>query len=444
MKFSQAFLLLALGLFVSLPQEVKGSAGLLFGGPPQEHQSTGAVFLGGGFLGGGGQGGQGWGSSSGSQGGGWGSSSGSQGGGWSSSGGFLGGGSVNGGWSSSGGSGGSIQVGGSGSGGGGGGQATGGGQAGGGGQQGNYLGVFNPLPGSEGSPNIMYPYGPSEGDAETPHIDDGAVEVPISIPFPFFSQTYHSLFVNNNGVVSCGVPVSKYTPDPFPLADGSPFVAPYWGDVNNAISGNVYFRQTTDPKILQRVSNDINRYFPNSNYRPKWAFIATWCKVPYFGSKSDLVNTFQAVLTTNGKQSYIVLNYDKIQWTTGTASGGNAYTGQGGKEAQAGFNSGDDTHYFNIPNSRTPDVIYIARTSNVDVPGVWAFRTDNFAVPGGCVAGVNFAKFGDTFWMDDACEQKCTCQTDGETACTPNACSISEVCKSNKWYFVCDAPDSCI
>ncbi|GCB75113.1 hypothetical protein scyTo_0020323 [Scyliorhinus torazame] len=38
------------------------------------------------------------------------------------------------------------------------------------------------------------------------------------------------------------------------------------------------------------------------------------------------VNSFQAVLIMNGPQSFIILNYGDIQWTTGTASGGNALT----------------------------------------------------------------------------------------------------------------------
>lgn len=45
---------------------------------------------------------------------------------------------------------------------------------------------------------------------------------------------------------------------------------------------------------------------------------------------------------------------------------------------QAGFDSGDDVHYYNIPGSRTPAVQSLSRRSNIGVPGRWAFRVDHF------------------------------------------------------------------
>ena len=67
----------------------------------------------------------------------------------------------------------------------------------------------------------------------------------------------------------------------------------------------------------------------------------------------------------------------KIQWTTGdhTTSGGE--NGLGGIPAVAGFNAGDSIRFFNVPGSRTSDIINIASTSNVNKPGVWIFRIDD-------------------------------------------------------------------
>ena len=62
----------------------------------------------------------------------------------------------------------------------------------------------------------------------------------------------------------------------------------------------------------------------------------------------------------------------KMQWTTGDNSGG--YRGFSGTEALAGINAGDRTNYFAVPGSRTSSIINIARTSNVDIPGVWIFQ----------------------------------------------------------------------
>ena len=46
------------------------------------------------------------------------------------------------------------------------------------------------------------------------------------------------------------------------------------------------------------------------------------------------VNTFQAVLITDGVSSFALFNYHEIHWTTGTASGGDPLTGLGGVMAQ--------------------------------------------------------------------------------------------------------------
>lgn len=45
-------------------------------------------------------------------------------------------------------------------------------------------------------------------------------------------------------------------------------------------------------------------------------------------------NTFQAVLITDSTRAFVIYNYNKIEWTTGTASDGNADTGLGGIPAQ--------------------------------------------------------------------------------------------------------------
>lgn len=52
---------------------------------------------------------------------------------------------------------------------------------------------------------------------------------------------------------------------------------------------------------------------------------------------SRQVNTFQAVLITDGVSSFAIFNYHEISWTTGTASGGDPLTGLGGVMAQVRF-----------------------------------------------------------------------------------------------------------
>ena len=49
-------------------------------------------------------------------------------------------------------------------------------------------------------------------------------------------------------------------------------------------------------------------------------------------------NTFQTVLVANGRNSFVIFNYDKLTWTTGTASSGNS-SGLGGAPAQVCYKS---------------------------------------------------------------------------------------------------------
>ncbi|XP_074172469.1 sushi, nidogen and EGF-like domain-containing protein 1 isoform X10 [Rhinolophus sinicus] len=235
----------------------------------------------------------------------------------------------------------------------------------------------------------FYPFGAERGDAVTLKQDDGGSGLqPLSVPFPFFGTEHSGLYVNNNGIISFLKEVSQFTPVAFPIAKDRCVVAAFWADVDNRRAGDVYYRETTDPATLHRATEDIRRYFPElPDFTATWVFIATWYRVTFFGgSSSSPVNTFQTVLVTDGKFSFTIFNYESIMWTTGThASSGGDATGLGGIAAQAGFNAGDGRRYFSIPGSRTADMAEVETTTNVGVPGRWAFRIDDAQVRvGGC------------------------------------------------------------
>ncbi|KAB1278695.1 Sushi; nidogen and EGF-like domain-containing protein 1 [Camelus dromedarius] len=198
----------------------------------------------------------------------------------------------------------------------------------------------------------------------------------------------YSKQVNNNGVISFLKEVSQFTPAAFPIAKDRCVVAAFWADVDNRRAGDVYYREATDAATLRRATEDVRTYFPElPDFSATWVFIATWYRVTFFGgSSSSPVNTFQTVLITDGKLSFTIFNYESITWTTGThaSSGGNA-SGLGGIAAQAGFNAGDGRRYFSIPGSRSADMAEVETTTNVGVPGRWAFRIDDAQVRvGGC------------------------------------------------------------
>ncbi|NWY31076.1 SNED1 protein, partial [Pheucticus melanocephalus] len=220
------------------------------------------------------------------------------------------------------------------------------------------------------------PMDQTRGDKTNPKLDDGTSEaIALSIPFTFYGKTHQTAFVNNNGVISFDEPVRQYTPDPFPLADGSPFVTPFWADVDNVEGGDIFYRQSTDPALLGDISQHITQYFPESPFTATWAFVATWDRVAYWGSKSDKVRPMNTSLT------FIIIILRTRSGTISPPPPPSPPTCAGVPPSPAGFNSGDDTNFYNIPGSQTDAIINITTTSNVKVPGRWVFRVDDFQAP---------------------------------------------------------------
>ncbi|XP_034638093.1 sushi, nidogen and EGF-like domain-containing protein 1 isoform X2 [Trachemys scripta elegans] len=235
----------------------------------------------------------------------------------------------------------------------------------------------------------FYPFGLEQGDAVTLKQDDGGSGLqPISVKFPFFGVGHTGLYVNNNGIISFLKEVSQFTPVAFPISKDRRVVAAFWADVDNRRAGEVYYRESKDHTILERATKDIGQYFPEFlEFSAVWVFVATWHRVTFFGGSSfSPVNTFQIVLITDSKLSFTIFNYESITWTTGMhASSGGDFAGLGGIAAQAGFNAGDGKRYFNIPGSRTDDIVDVEMTTNVGIPGRWVFRIDDAQVQvGGC------------------------------------------------------------
>ena len=234
------------------------------------------------------------------------------------------------------------------------------------------------------------PYGPEHGDTRAPTNYDGSTPpIPISSLFPFFNHQHNSLIVNTNGVISFLGTMSSFTPSPFPLGSNKRLIAPYWTDIDTRNGGDIWYRESTNRKLLQQMSRAIRLLFPEQyRFQASWLFIATWDNVAFHGAnaigKTKLCR-FQCLLLTNGRHSFTAFLYDKIEWTTGTASNGDHSTGLGGTPAQVGYDAGDGTNYYALPESRTPEIINVSSMSNVNISGLFVFRVDSAEIiQGGC------------------------------------------------------------
>jgi len=166
---------------------------------------------------------------------------------------------------------------------------------------------------------------PGFNAASIPRNDDGSTASSIDLGFDvnFFGASFRSAFVNNNGNITFGGPLSTFTPEGL-VASPLRIIAPFWGDVDTRAAGSA----------LVTYGRDV------VNGRP--AFGANWVNVGYFGTHDDKLNSFQLVLIDRSDIAPgdfdIEFNYDRIEWETGDASGGSG--GLGGTSASAGYSNG--------------------------------------------------------------------------------------------------------
>jgi Nidogen-like/HYR domain len=171
-----------------------------------------------------------------------------------------------------------------------------------------------------------------------PANDDGSSPL-VNLPFAidFFGNTYNTAYVNNNGNITFNGPLSTFTPSNI-VNVRTPLIAPFWADVDTRGQGS----QPVQYGAISAGATQVNGH-------P--AFCVNWVNVGYYSSGTDKLNSFQLLLVDRSDVDPgdfdIVFNYDKVQWETGSASGGSG--GLGGSSARVGYSSG--TRSFELTGS---------------------------------------------------------------------------------------------
>uniref|UniRef100_A0A914YRU3 Uncharacterized protein n=1 Tax=Panagrolaimus superbus TaxID=310955 RepID=A0A914YRU3_9BILA len=234
----------------------------------------------------------------------------------------------------------------------------------------------------------FFPFGITNGDSYLASGDDtSSPQQMLSTPFNFFNYSHTSLWVNVNGAISFVNPISTYTPKCAPVPRNFSMISPFWADVDTQAetptpSNGISFRESTTSRDLLQAKNEVLYAFPDlHDINFTWSYIITWNNVTFYRDDPSrrIRNTFQAILTTNGQHSFAIFYYNVIQWTTGTASNGNA-NGLGGTPAQVGFDAGDGVNRAMLSVSCTNNVVNIGSMSNVGKPGVFVFQIDSVEI----------------------------------------------------------------
>ncbi|XP_049419001.1 alpha-tectorin-like [Epinephelus fuscoguttatus] len=273
------------------------------------------------------------------------------------------------------------------------------------------------------TPKVVKPLYPIAGTASSRSDDGSSPRIILKRPFVYFGRTYNQIYVNHNGHLTFDHPLRSHSPQRFPLYVPRDFIAPFWTDLDNRETGQVYYNQYTSGSILQQATKDINEYFPNLKFSANWVFVATWYEVAYFPS-SGTRTTVQAVMISGSQHSFVLMNYGIIASTKW--------------HVQAGYDTVNSTHYFTIPGSFTDSATgsnsNFRLDSNVNVPGRWAFWTDHGSK--GCTFNGVALQLGDSFWGDSTCAYKCTCTSTG-LQCHSQPCTFSQICQPDAFQFSC-------
>ncbi|XP_036947110.1 nidogen-2 isoform X16 [Acanthopagrus latus] len=239
----------------------------------------------------------------------------------------------------------------------------------------------------------MFPYGSLSGDMILAEGDDETSRV-LSLPRPmyFYESLFSQLYVATNGIVSAqDLPMEKqYVDDGFPT--DFPVVAPFLADIDTSGGrGQIYYRVTETPSVLNRVAQEVHRGFPDARFTPTHVVVATWENVAAYeeptrtSGPSNKFNTFQAVIGYDEVDSYVLFLYPE---------GGLNFFGTRPKEsynveielpARVGFSRGEVTylifsrtegpHYSVTSDEQSVKNLY--QVGNTGIPGVWLFHTGN-------------------------------------------------------------------
>ncbi|XP_064121496.1 nidogen-like isoform X3 [Macrobrachium nipponense] len=282
------------------------------------------------------------------------------------------------------------------------------------------LGVLRPsgaVPKSE-----FFRFGERAGDNKLLNKDDfSTTEIRLQVPLIFYGQIYESLFVNINGFVSFLTEIPNFFNVQFPLE--YPIIAPFYSDVDITRAGNIWYRETSDPRTVTRAKNELKKYFGVAEgFNPEGIFIVTWDGVGAFSQRADRLNTYQLILATDGKESYAIFKYADggIQWLQSDGKDPNMADARG----QAGLISGDGRH-LTLKGSGTDQVRSLDKWSNTGVPGLWVYRIGQIALDENVQEP--------DLVSEDKAEESC--------ASSGSVCHSNAICKDYDRGFCCSCQD---
>uniref|UniRef100_A0A8C0WZV4 Nidogen-2 n=1 Tax=Castor canadensis TaxID=51338 RepID=A0A8C0WZV4_CASCN len=238
-------------------------------------------------------------------------------------------------------------------------------------------------------PGELFPYGESRGDQLLQEGDDeSSAAVKLAVPLRFYDAQFSHLYVGTNGIISTqDFPrETQYVDDDFPT--DFPAIAPFLADIDTSRGrGRVLYREDTSPAVLSLAARYVRTGFARSaaSFVPTHAFLATWEQVGAYeevrrgATPSGELNTFQAVLASDGSDTYALFLYPANGLQFFGTRPKESYNVQLQLPARVGFCRGEaedlkrEGPYFSL-TSTEQSVKNLYQLSNLGIPGVWAFH----------------------------------------------------------------------
>ncbi|XP_071668783.1 uncharacterized protein [Patagioenas fasciata] len=244
-------------------------------------------------------------------------------------------------------------------------------------------------PGLSALPAVpLYGYGARENDREYVErkVDFNSPLFKPETGFPFGNTLRSSLYFTDNGqIIFPASDNSIFTyPNPPPRGfsgrEEVPMIAVFWdnADFSRGV-GTTFYQEfptlnTDKPPFVRDVETKVRRYL-RSSYSAAWTLKITWEKAPAYGARTDTRRTitYQAVLTTDGFRSYVLMLYQAggMQWD---------YTRLAATNVLIGYTSGDGFYRNDDLTRRPPAAKYRPdqfRGYNTDLRGLWIYKLES-------------------------------------------------------------------
>jgi hypothetical protein len=248
---------------------------------------------------------------------------------------------------------------------------------------------------------LMYPYNLSDfteiTSAKPIH------DQPLPFRLPFFGFSYHYIWIQRDGYLAFNRGLLSYKfPMRFPflprdrlLEEDPSIIAPWFAlqDIPTEVpNAGVYLKIVNlesewNITLRERIYADFREgMIGAADFKPKFAIIVTWRNMTMVNRRPEMplvTNTYQCIVATDEIRTYVMFNYEQIQWITHEDN----YIGLKGSAAYVGFNAGNTTRTFEFrPYSQNPRISYLTtRGWGNGLRGRYFFQIDEEVWPGSCI-----------------------------------------------------------